>query len=69
MTTIEIDENEYKYLQEHHSIMESCVGMARVALKKSNLELGKSHLEAGCKELDLITIKYCPATARLSGLI
>ena len=66
---VEIDEAEYEYLKQHHSIMESHVGMARVSLKKGNLELAQSHLIKCCKELDDITIKYCPATARLTGLI
>ena len=56
------------YLEEHHQITESGIGLAKLFLKEGRPKKAMAALKKCCDSLDEITIKYCPATARMSGL-
>ena len=67
--TVAISVDEYEYLKQHHAITEEHIGVAKVRLKKACYAMALKELDECCESLNKITIKHCPATARLCGLI
>lgn len=57
--------DDIKYLEEHHQITETAIGMTMLKLKEADYVGAYKALEAGRIELRRITKKYQPATARM----
>ena len=60
------DDNQY--LEEHHCITECAIGLAKLLLKRGDTEKALKVLETCCSDLDEITKKYQPASAKMQGL-
>ncbi len=57
-----------KYFEEHHHITGSAIGSARIFLAKGDADSAKRVLDECCRKIDLVTIQYQPATAKIMGL-
>lgn len=64
-----IDEKrELEYLNEHHALTETYIGIVGMQLNRGQLVATKKSLRTLIGKLDQLTIQYHPASARMMGL-
>lgn len=55
-----------KYMEEHHGATETALGLCKVYLQRGEIDKALKAIDACCKKIDEATIKYQPATAKVT---
>ena len=63
-----VKESEFNYLNEHHELTETAIGLAKFKLSRNNHSEALEWLNKTCKQIDKIIIKHHHEEARITGL-